>query len=393
MSDTSSTQTVRARIEEVIDRAKKETGLSDFGGDSWREGLEILVGAAEAQASFNEFGEQSFYASLVRPLVNRLQIESWFTRHPEIDDQDVEVELLGVGFPRTGSTALSHMLGEDQSFRNLRLWEETAPCPPPGISAADDEARIAAADASVTMGHNYMADRLRSMLPQSPTGPMEDHDLMALEFKAQIFLVSAHVPAYADWFAHCDMEPTYRYEERVLKLLQWKTPQKRWRLKSPTHTLFLDAYEKVFPGTRFVQTHRDVSNVLPSVSDLYYTMLQVGNCDLDPTYVGELNMEQWGIALDRCLAFRDDPERDARFFDIGFAPFQADPVAQIRSLYDWLGDDLPSAAVDQMVAWRADNPKDKYGRHDYCGADFGITDEGLERRFGAYRRRFADLLG
>ena len=70
---------------------------------------------------------------------------------------------------------------------------------------------------------------------------------MALEFKAQSFLVSAHIPTYADWFAQCDMEPTYRYERRVLKLLQWKTPEKKWRLKSPTHTMFLDAYQKVFP--------------------------------------------------------------------------------------------------------------------------------------------------
>ena len=142
------------------------------------------------------------------------------------------------------------------------------------MSPEDDEARLAAATAMVTMGRDHMAARMRSMLPQSPTGPMEDHDLMALEFTAQTFLVAAHVPSYADWFANCDMEPTYRYEKRVLKLLQWKTPEKRWRLKSPTHTMFLEAYEKVFPEARFVQTHRDVSKVLPSVSDLYYSMLQ-----------------------------------------------------------------------------------------------------------------------
>ena len=91
---------------------------------------------AETEATFNEFGEQSFYASLVRPLVNRLQIEDWYARHPEIDEQDVHVELLGVGFPRTGSTALSHLLAEDRSFRNLRLWEEQSPCPPPGPTSS-----------------------------------------------------------------------------------------------------------------------------------------------------------------------------------------------------------------------------------------------------------------
>ncbi|MBO0728405.1 MAG: sulfotransferase [Acidimicrobiaceae bacterium] len=384
---------VKARVNDIIDRAKAETGLSDFGGDSWREGLEVLVRSAETEATFNDFGEQSFYASLVRPLVNRLKIEDWYTRHPEIDEQEVDIELLGVGFPRTGSTALSHMLSEDPAFRILRIWEEQSPCPPPGMSAEEDDARLLSARAAVETGHSHMAARLRSMLPQSDNGPMEDHDMMALEFKAQFFLVSAHIPSYAAWFEACDMEPTYRYEKRVLKLLQWKTPEKRWRLKSPTHTLFLDAYDKVFPEARFVQTHRDVSHVLPSVSDLYFTMLQAGNPGTDPLYVGELNMHQWGLALDRCLAFRDDPARDARFYDIGFAVFQADPVGEIRKLYDWLGDELAASTVDAMLAWRGDNPKDKFGKHEYNAAEFGITDGALEERFGAYRRRFAPYLG
>ena len=181
-----------------------------------------------------------------------------------------------------------------------------------------------------------MAARLRSMLPQSASGPFEDHDLMSLEFKAQVFLTAAWVPSYGDWFLDCDMEPMYRYELRVLKLLQWKCPPNRWQLKSPTHTLFLDAFEKVFPEARFVMTHRDVSKVLPSVSDLYYTLLQMGSDDIDPVAVGDLNMRQWGTAIDRVLAFRASG-RDDKFYDIGFTAFQADPIAEIRALYDWLG--------------------------------------------------------
>jgi hypothetical protein len=383
--------TVAARVDEIIGKARAETGLEDFGGDGWREGLEVLVRSGETEGTFKDFGYETFLASLVRPLVNRLKVEDWYHRHPEIDDQEVRVELLGVGLPRTGSTALSHLLAEDPAYRSLRIWEETAPCPPPGASPEDDEARMAAARMMVTLGHEHAAARLRSMLPQSATGPMEDHDLMALEFKAQHFLVSAHVPSYADWFAHCDMEPTYLYEKRVLKLLQWKTPQKVWRLKSPTHTMFLEAYEKVFPHARFVQTHRDVSKVLPSVSDLYYTMLTAGN-DVDALYVGELNMEQWAIALDRMLTFRKDPVRNAKFFDIGFTPFQADPIAEIRRLYGWLGAEMTDETVHRMLAWRADNPADKYGRHEYDATQFGITDEALAARFGGYRERFGPLL-
>ncbi len=122
-------------------------------------------------------------------------------------------------------------------------------------------------------------------------------------------------------------------------------------------------------------------------------MLQMGSPTIDPMYVGDLNMEQWGIALDRCLAFRADPARDAKFFDIGFTEFQADPVSEIRRLYDWLGDELTDDTVERILAWRADNPADKHGKHEYNGADFGITDETLEQRFAGYRDRFASFLG
>ena len=46
-----------------------------------------------------------------------------------------------------------------------------------------------------------------------------------------------------------------------------------------------------------------------------------------------------------------------------------------------------------MLAWRADNPKDKYGKHEYDGANFGITEDALHRRFAPYRSRFASFLG
>ena len=377
------------RVDDLVDRARRDTGLDDFGGDTWREGLEVLVRSAEAEASFNDFGEEMFYGGLVGTLRNRLRIEDWFARHPEIDDEVVSVELLGVGFPRTGSTALSALLGEDRSLRSLRVWEAGSPCPPPGVSAADDEARIAAAREQMAM-QDAALPQFSAMLPQSATGPVEDHQLMELEFTSQMQLAFAWLPTYADWFLHCDMEPTYRYEARVLKLLQWRCGPKRWQLKSPTHTLFLDAFAKVFPRTRFVMTHRDVSKVLPSVADLYCTLLSLGNTHVDRHAVGQLNMDQWGTALDRMLAFRGGAGggNDARFFDIGFAAFQADPIAEIRGLYDWLGWDLTADTEARMQAWRAENPRDKHGTHQYDGADFGLTDDALAARFGAYRERF-----
>ena len=292
--------TVASRIDDLVGEARARTGLDDFGGDTWREGLEVLIGSAMAESAFSDMGETGFYRAVLRALTNRLKVEDWFRRHPEIDEQTVEIEFLRVGLPRTGSTALSHLLGEDRAFRNLRTWEEGDPCPPPGVDPSADDERIEATQMVLEMAHGHVAARLRSMLPQSAAGPMEDHNLMAMEFKAQFFTVMGRIPTYADWFAHCDMEPAYRYERRVLKLLQWRTGAKVWRLKCPTHTMFLDAYVRVFGEARFWQTHRDVSKVLPSVCDLYYTLLKDTNPGIDPRLY---RRTQHGALVDR-----DEPD-------------------------------------------------------------------------------------
>ena len=43
MTATGGARVVAARIDDVVEQAKTQTGLDDFGGDSWREGLEVLV--------------------------------------------------------------------------------------------------------------------------------------------------------------------------------------------------------------------------------------------------------------------------------------------------------------------------------------------------------------
>ena len=107
------------------------------------------------------------------------------------------------------------------------------------------------------------------------------------------------------------------------------------------------------------------------MSDLYFTMLQVGNHGIDPLYVGRAQHGAVGIALDRCLAFRQDPAGTRSSSTSASRQFQADPVAEIRKLYAWLGDELADETVERMLAWRADNPKDKYGRHEYDGPTSG----------------------
>ena len=97
------------RASELIEAAKRASGLDDLGEPSFREGLERLVASADREARFHAAGAAAFDGQIVDLLIQRLRIEDWYGRHPEIDEQAIVAPLIGLGLPRTGSTALSHL--------------------------------------------------------------------------------------------------------------------------------------------------------------------------------------------------------------------------------------------------------------------------------------------
>ena len=117
----------------VISRTRPsgQTGLTDFGADSFDEGLTILLNSLERQARLNARGEAFIYGRITGYLAQRLQVEDWYRRHPEIDDGPILAPVIGLGLPRTGSTALSMLWAQDPDIRYLRRWESSQPCPPP----------------------------------------------------------------------------------------------------------------------------------------------------------------------------------------------------------------------------------------------------------------------
>jgi hypothetical protein len=176
----------------------------------------------------------------------------------------------------------------------------------------------------------------------------------------------------------------------VLKLLQWRCPPTRWRLKNPSHIVFIDALDKVFPDARFWMTHRDIAAVVPSSADLYYELARGFSDNIDKAYLGRLNADTWDLGMRRLIAFRD-AGNEHRFFDVHFAPFQKDPFPIIQQLYAFLGEEFSPEARARMEEWRMQTPREKHGDHRYDPADFGLSVEGLRERFRFYSERFGVL--
>jgi Sulfotransferase family len=376
-------------VDELIAAARSRSGLHDLGSDSFREALQRLVDSINRESQLNDLGKLAVPEMLIGQLINRLEVEHWYHIHPEIEDERIVAPLFGVGLPRTGSTALSFMLAQDPNTRSLRTWEGDKPCPPPEKATENSDPRIAVCASNIEAGLQRCPER-REMLPWDARGPIECFGIMFLEFKFQAYEAFLHVPSYIQWVNSpaCDMESAYRYHKRVLKLLQWRCPPRRWSLKSPTHMLYSEALNKVYPDARFVMTHRNPAQVMPSLADLLRSTRRDLLADPLAHWYARHAVEQWAMAIARLIDLRDRVG-DGRFYDISFRDFMADPIRQIRSLYQWLGWEFSEDTAGRMLAWQAGNPK---GSHRVNAQDFGLDQASTEEAFRRYIDRYAAYL-
>jgi hypothetical protein len=211
---------------------------------------------------------------------------------------------------------------------------------------------------------------------------------MAMDFRSQIFEGMALIPTYASWLLDCDMEPAYRYHQRVLKLLQWHCPPRRWWLKTPSHMASIRALDAVYPDARFVMTHRDIAAVIPSLCALKHALSGPLLGHLDLQALGRFETEVWSEALRRLVDFRDDAQNETRFFDVAFAEVQRNPLTAVRELYSALGEALTIESQDAMERWWSDNSGNRSMGPRPRPEEFGLDQQALRREFAFYHRRF-----
>lgn len=373
----------------LLDQARERSGLSDFGEEDFLEPLSRLVDSINRECELSPIGEQAVPEMLLTQLVNRLEIESWYARHPEIDDEQIVAPVFTASLPRTGTTALGFIMAQDPETRVLRNWEAYHPCPPPESATEHNDPRIAVAQRE-SDGLEAMVPELVNMLPRSVTGPEECYIIKSYAFSAYGFDAIINVPSYVEWLVHSKdvLLSGYRYHRRVLKLLQWHCPPRRWSLRTPEHLFSMDAIDEVYPDARFIMTHRDPAKALASVCSLLYEIRRAHVLNPQPEAHGKRQQEYWALGLERALAFRDRVG-EARFFDISHKRQVIDPAEQIRPLYEKLGWDYNDGLTARIKQWQEGTPRRP---HPVSPGFFGLDPEDIAQRYRFYSERFAAFL-
>src|SRR4051794_3280965 len=118
-------------IDRMLVEVADVVGFDDYGHPSFRDGLEQLVASAQAGAQLTALGNVVLDTTCRKALTNRLRVTDWCRHHPAVEREVVETPLFILGLPRTGTTALSHLLAADHTNRSLLAWEANESIPPP----------------------------------------------------------------------------------------------------------------------------------------------------------------------------------------------------------------------------------------------------------------------
>ena len=376
-------------VDAVLERAVSATGLDDFGPDDFHERLGLWLSEMDEDEDAVGLARLVLFGNAVRYAINRLRIADLLRRHPEIHDVPIERPVIVVGLPRSGTTNLVNLIGADQRFRSMPLWESYEPVPDPA-----EPVEVDGVDPRWTRC-NGMWEAMRATVPHvAAMHPMEpDHIHEELELQLPDFASYnqewvSRAPKWRDYHLSHNQTPHYRYMRTGLQILQWRHPRERWVLKSPQHLEQLGPLLSVFPDATVMITHRDPVAVVQSTATMMAYSARMAYRHTMP----EWYVEYW---TDRIRRLLESSVRDRhllppdRTLDVYFDRYMADEMGTLQHIYDVAGLEFTPEARRQVDGYRAAHPRGKEGRVVYdLRRDFSVTPDEVRAPFGFYFDRF-----
>lgn len=373
----------------LLDEARLNTGLEDFGGEGFREGLGRLLDSLEKEARLNAIGRLIAHADVMRHLENRLWVARDWQLHPEMGDERIVRPIFVVGLPRTGSTTLHDLFAQDPANRVPLTWECHRPSPPPERATYETDPRIAECQAHIDQTSGTLIPEFKAIHPMGARLAQECVMLQAFDFMSIIFAHQYRIPSYQAWVETTDLSPSYATHARQLKYMQWRCPAERWVLKSVGHLWGLDRLFETYPDARVVMTHRDPLKLIASHASLVSMACSMGSDEVDPLEIGRDWSRSWERAMRLGIAFRESGSvPESRFFDMHFAELVRDPVAMVRRIYEHFDLELREPVARRMQAFLDDNPSGQHGRHRYSLEQFGLDRARERERYRFYQEYY-----
>ncbi len=369
-------------------RARRNTGLEDFGDPPIEQPLRILAESVEQEADLHPLGRFLMRMHLQSLLETRLQLtHEWRNRGACLDDSPTPRPIFITGMPRSGSTYLHELLAQDPANRAPRVWEVMFPVPRRGKSGPRPDPRVRMA-ATRLWWFRRLARHPDSVYPMRASTPHECVAIHSYTLLSQEFISTSRIPTYEAFLRSSDLTPVYQWQKRFLQYLQLGSPAKRWVLKAPDHVYSLSELFSVFPDAVIIQTHRNPLEVLRSSIQLTEVLYNLFAWPGDRDELAEREAMILARSMDNFIRFRDEhPEMANRFIDLNYSHLVADPLAAMRRVYAQLDTPLTSEAAQRMGELVSKRSRYQKSQIPTLG-EFGVDVIREARRFSQYCFRF-----
>jgi omega-hydroxy-beta-dihydromenaquinone-9 sulfotransferase len=316
--------------------------------------------------------------SLVNATVRRHEERTYL---PQVMAMDVPPPLFILGHWRSGTTHLHHLLAADQRFAYPNVYQTSYP-----HTFLTTESRSA-----WLVGAMLPPTRPMDNVRQAPESPNEDEFAVgAMTFRSPC--IGWVFPRRAE---HYDRYLTFRgVPER--EVAEWKQAlvsylkKLTWRygrpllLKSPPHTCRVKLLLDLFPEARFVHIHRNPLTVYQSTRHTLSRVFRLTRLQGGSGYDAEDSvLRRYREMYDAFFEERGlIPE--GRYCEVGFEALEADPIGQVRRVYEALG--LPDFGGAEPDLRAYVGSLSGFEKNRFPGLPAGVRD----RVAGEWRRSFQE---
>lgn len=362
-------------VDAILNQASRLTGLTDFGDEHYKEGLEALMHSAKND-NINFLGKFLVRAAAVNCAKSRLEWIEHQKIMPNAFNNKLKAPLIVAGAPRSGTTIMHRMLAADPQHQAIPAWRLVKPFPPRNgkderlSRLTRDMKIIAKLRPNLAMKHELL-----------PTNPEECIIIQGMTFNSLSFYASAPVYSYLDWYRQAKRFKVYREYASMLHWYQFQD-ERRLVMKSPPHAADLSELLAAVPNAMVVQTHRDPVQVINSLNSLFHTLHSFQMSPYDLKKMVETNLQQMEYIYENNLKKRQ--KLNHNICDVDYNALVKDPIGTTKKVYAHFGLEWTDDNEKALSQFMNRNPKDKHGKHRYSAKDFGLTDEGIRERFAKY---------
>ncbi|MET0545064.1 MAG: sulfotransferase [Caulobacterales bacterium] len=361
----------------LLETAMKNTGLSDFGSDPWREPFSVFVKSLDEDAELNLMGRILTRTDILMWLEARLRIENEYKLHPEIENVEIKQPLWVFGQGRSGTTYLQRLLSLDPGNRTTPQWECMFPVPFTDADGVDR--RYERGQARATQWARVTPE-IDSMHEFNADEPMETIYVESFTFRNTYWQnILGMTNSFNAYMASESLLPGFQYLKRVYKYLEWTNPGRQWVVKSPASISHLPEVLKVFPDARLVWAHRDPVKTMGSAVSLVSTLCWIRSDRRFAAGTFDSVTDQPTVArlLNGPIDWLAQGVIDEnRLCNVQYPDLIRDPVGTVAKIYQFYGLPFTDAAKKAITDYGNAHPRTNRPAHTYSsGADEQVQKE------------------